>query len=270
MTLATDRGDTGFSTLVVLIALLLAVAIAIGLLFNTVAVLHNQDDGTHDSALDEQVQILATETTLNDPAEDAVMVSDRMADRGDPIGYELRLELTPKQDVNSLNLTDLRIDIERDGVTATLRHVSTVVESGELVPDGTVDETPVAQNVFFIQPRAVESVDGTITAAGDRYKLVIPTGVFLDGDGVYRPTATSDARVTPPRLDVADDIDVVTDVVTVLDADEGIDNSGLRFLSANDDLSVTIRDASESESALTAEFRLPSDLSTAAGQTVPL
>jgi archaellin len=215
--------------LAVFLALLVVAAISFGLLVTTVGMLQEDEQDTTP-----ELSVTNATVAVNDPDADSVAVSDDIRDGGEPVGYELRLTVDIGADTGVDDLTDLRLEVENGGGRGTLRHVSSVVEAGDLDPDGTVDDTPVGRDMYFVQPVA-EGAGGN----NGRYEIIVPTGVFVDHDGELRNTPTDDARVAEPTRGY-DDPDTTVDPIQVLDTGEGIDNSGLQLLESGEELTVTI------------------------------
>lgn len=257
------RARVNSRLLIVFVALVLLLGTTFGVFINTVVFL--QDETTTDQSADEALTIDGLQLSVNDPDDPVVAVSDRIDDEGDPVAYELRLELRGHADTADIDLTDLRIDIEGSGV-GIMRHVSQNVADGELEPDGEVDGTAVARDVYFLQPVAVDELDGTL-APGDRYEVVVPLGLYLRTDGALVRSVTDDSRVAAPANDY-EDADVLVTVPGVLGPSEGLDNSAVGPLEAGDEISVTI--TTEGAVEETIEVRVPGDLSADAGGSVAL
>lgn len=258
MTLMTDSAETQAGTLALLIALILVGAVTVGVLVNTIPVLQNGSSQTEAEA----VEVADAAVAVNEPSAESVEVSDDIgSDDGNPVGYQLELELLPVS--NRVDLTNLTVEYETEGGFGNITHISRNVDGGDFDPDGDVAETSVARDVFFVRPIAAQTVDGTMTR-GDRYELVIPTGVFIAHDGTVERTPTEDARVVAPAR-AYDDPDVAVRIPDLLDSGEGIDNSGLRLLERGN--RVTLRVRAEGEVIARVELEIPS-LEDHAGDTV--
>lgn len=254
-----NRAQGEFRSLALMLGIIIVAAIAFGVFVNTIVFL--QDEVSDDT--NEALTVVNLTGSVNDPAVRSVGVSDGIGDGGQPVVYELRLELAQPALGDAVDLTDLRVELTGTG-TGTLHHVSHKIEDGELAPDGDVDGTDVARNVFFIEPVSPETPGGVLTG-GQRYELVVPVGVFVDSDGALRASPTTDDRVAAPGKDYRR-AGFVANVPDCLDASEGIDNGGIGPLESGDVLSVVI--ASEGGIEETVELRVPSGLDEETGGSV--
>jgi len=264
MTTDTTYCKTEFRSLALLLALVLVVAVGFGVLVNTIAVLQDQNHAETDNT---DVEIVDATVTVNDPSAETVEVSDDIgSDDGNPVVFELRLEVESVLEESDVDLADLTVVYETGGGFGNLTHLSEHVVDGDFAPDGDVGNTAVARDVFFVQPVTVDDVD-TVMTDGDRYELVIPTGVFIDHEGAIRQDPAHQARVAEPTNDYGDP-DVAANLTAVLAPDEGIDNSGLRLLEAGSQVTIKIH-SSDGTVVTTTEIVLPV-LDGHAGQSVPI
>jgi archaellin len=261
-----EKAEIGVGAVVAFVALILVVAVAVGVLINAVVFLQDQTgEGGPASEADAQFQIQEADLAVNQPGNESVAVGARDGSSS-PVAYEIRIELSPAEGADDIDLSELELELEGEERTAVLTHVSDHVENGDLVADDEVDGTAVARGVFFVQPLAVERVDTVMSDSGDRYELVIPIGTFVDHEGAVRDGPASDARVTAPVQDY-EDADIEVAVPGVFDAGQGIDNTGLQPLESSDSIAVQIRTADGTERSLTID--VPS-LEEDAGGQVPV
>ena len=255
------RAQGNLKTLAVLIALVLIGTVSLGIFANTIIYLQGD---TEPEPSDEALTVTDRELHINNPGSTSVDVSDGIEDDGNPVGYELRLELQRPLDSAAIDLSDLRIDIEGSSA-GIFHHVSKNIEHGELNADGTVNGTAVARGVYFLKPVAVETVDATLSDDGDRYELVLPLGVFIDKDGALRRSPTDESRVVQPERKYTD-ADVTVSIPGSLGPGEGIDNSGTGLVEAGEKLMVTITTPSGNTERV--EMNAPIDFDSEAGESV--
>lgn len=237
-----EKAEIGVSVVVAFIALILVVAVAVGVLINAVVFLQDETDGSGAAQeADSQFQIQEADLAVNQPANESVAVGATDGSPS-PVAYELRVELSPEEGADDIDLSELEIELEGQQRTVELTHISDHVEDGDLVADAEVDGTAVARGVYFVQPLAVERVDTVMGDSGDRYELVIPIGTFVDHEGAVRDGPATAARLATPVHDY-EDADVEVAVPGVFDAGQGIDNTGIQPLESSDTLMLEIRTA---------------------------
>jgi flagellin FlaB len=174
--LTNDRGQVGIGTLIVFIALVLVAAIAAGVLINTAGFLQTQAEQTGQDSTD---QVADNINVIGEVGE----VGNTATGSGNI--YETRLTVQRSPGSSEIDLSGLSIQWVGDNGFAQLVHVSEKTNS-----NGNLDGGNAATNVYFIQAITAETPDDpVITADGDRYEIVIPTGVSIDveddgnGDG---------------------------------------------------------------------------------------
>lgn len=255
------RAHADVRTLSVLLAMVVVAGVFLGVFINTVAYLQGE---TIEQETDGELTITEPAASINDPNATAVEVSDGPGDDGDPVAYELRMEVQGPPNASEIDLTDLRIEIQGPG-TGVYEHVSRHVDGGELRAEGDVDGTDVVRDVFFLRPVAVEETDGTLVA-GDRYEIVVPVGVFVADGGTLRASPADDRVAAAPAHDYDDA--VAGDVAGLLDDGTGLDNSGVGLLEPGDGISVTVTTESGVEERV--ELQVPTDLGDDTGRSVAL
>lgn len=260
--LDSQRGSED-ATVAALVGLVLVAGLAFGLLVNTALVL-NDSTGDEDSMA--ALTVSSTELVINDPAHDAVAVSDRQNDSA-PVAYELRLAVEQPPNAATLDLADLDLELDREGSTVPFDHVSTSSDDSTLQPDGSVEGVAVARDVFFIEPIAVDTVDTLMTDQGDRYELVIPVGVFVAADGSLTASPDGDRQVTTPERGY-DDADLAVDVPAILEDGEGIDNTASGVLEAGDFVTVSL--AVNGQTVETVSMQVPDRIHSEAGKEIAI
>jgi archaellin len=249
----TKKAELSVGVVVALVAMVLVVAVAVGVMVNAVVFLQDEaGDSGEATSTEGRLQVSEADLAVNDPASDDVDVAAGGNDAMRPVAYELRLEVTPENGTEEIDLADLAVRVTGPEETVELRHVSEHVEGGDLVADEEVAGTDVARGVYFVQPIAVERMDTVATNTGDRYELVVPVGVYIGPEGTVRENPTSQARVTAPVQDY-DDADVGIEVPGVLDANQGIANMNLDVLESADSVTVEIRTDGGVETTVTVE-----------------
>jgi hypothetical protein len=235
-------------TLSVLLAMVVVAGVFLGVFLNTVAYLQGE---TIEQETDGELTNTEPAASINDPNATAVEASDWIGDDGDPVAYELRMEVRGPPNASEIDLTGLRIEIQKAG-TGIYEHVSRHVDGGELRPEGDDNRTNVVRGVFFLWPVGVEEIDGTLVP-GDRYEIVVPVGVFIAEDRTPRTSPADDRVAAAPPHDHPDA--VAGDVFGLLDEGTRHENSGFGLLEPGDGISVTVATESGVEELIELQFR---------------